>query len=726
MISSRIQELQKLSALRGKNPKTAHFDYDYHYAAINEFPNLPHSLKLAKSMAYAIGNQDVWAYKEDGLGGRIYYDKEKEVITRDPNLDYITSAYKQFKEKVVDYDELIDNQLILNVTDGKGLWCNGHITWLYEKILSLGVTGLKQKFLEALENPKDQQAKEFYEGVVILLDSLLEFNDKHIAEYEKLGNMELADRMKKVPRYACESFKEAVQAYFMQHIVVMRENPFGGNSPGRLDYYLWPYLEKDLANNTITLEEAKEIICELFLRMDERLYNMDVWGEMIVVGGTDEEGNSAVNPLSYIMVEAIMDLNIIHPSVYIRMPANPPKEFMELAAKYIKDGSNRAQIFSDEAIINALTLSGIDYKEATNYASGGCMEIGIQGKHCDFLYCGWQNTAKMLELLVTGGISLKDNKKLKTFKYTKSIVGYDDFEEFYNDYLKVLKEYVHLSFYEMDLFNELAERNRPSYLMSSMIDDCLERGRNLNAGGAKYHDYGTTPMALPDTIDSLYAIKYAIFDHKLCSKEELLTALKINFDGYEKLNYTLTNIPKYGMDEDEINQFASRLISDMCDIHHSYKTRHGGHGKPVILTFIHAAAAKGILGARPSGKKAFTSIAHGVTPNSASMTEGITAAINSCCSIPFNKISGGASTMWDLDPDWANEVIIESLIKTFINKKGQIFQGNATSVAELIAATKNPEEYQHLIVRVGGYSARFINLNPSVQEDVINRFRHKG
>ena len=288
-----------------------------------------------------------------------------------------------------------------------------------------------------------------------------------------------------------------------------------------------------------------------------------------------------------------------------------------------------------------------------------------------------------------------------------------------NDYLKVLKEYIHLSLYEMDVYNELAERNRPSFLISSMIDDCLERGRNLNGGGAKYHDYGTTPMALPDTIDSLYAIKYAIFDNKLCSKDELLFALVNDFEGYEKLRYTLSNIPKYGMDNDEISKFSSMVITDVCDIYHSYKTRHGGKGKPVILTFIHAPAAKGVLGARPSGKKAFSSIAHGITPNSSSMTEGITAAINSCCAIPFDEISGGASTMWDLDPDWANEVIIESLLKTFINKKGQIFQGNTTSVSELIQATKNPDDYQHLIVRVGGYSARFINLNKEIQEALL-------
>ena len=726
MISERIKFIQERCLELGKSGKASHFDYDLHFSANNIYNDLPHGEKLAKSMSYAIANQDIWVYDYDNIGGRIFYNHEKPVDNLCPELDYVSSAYAKLKNEIECYDELVDNQLISILSDGKSLWCNGHISWNYNLILEYGVEGLKDKFLKALEFNDDLNKKEFYQGVIHLLDSLLEFNDKHVDEYIKLGNSELASRMKRVPRYPSLSFKDAVQAFYMQHIVVMRENPFGGNSPGRLDYFLWPYLKRDLDNSIITLEEAKEVIDELFLRIEERLYHYDSWSETIVVGGTNKDGKSAVNPLTYIMVESIIDLKIIHPSLYIRLPENPAKELLELCSKYMISGCNRSQILYDPSIIEAMVKGGIEKEDAINYFCGGCMEIGVQGKNCDFLYGGWQNTAKMLELMITGGISLKTKKRLKSFKMNKGLQNYLTFEEFYNDFIKEAKRLIHLSLYEMDVFNELAAINRPSYLLSSMIDNCLKTGKNLNDGGAKYHDYGSTPMALPDTIDSLYAIKWAIFDKKICDSSELIKALNNNFLGYEKLQSTLKTIPKYGMDDLEVDEFANKVMIDFADIYHSYKTRHGGKGKPIILTFIHAPAASSILGATASGRNANSLIAHGVTPNSNSMTEGITAAINSCCKLPFNEFSGGASTMWDFDSSWVSEEIVRAIIKTFIDNGGQIFQGNTTNVCDLIRAKNNPNEYENLFVRVGGYSARFINLSPSLQEEIISRIRHRS
>ena len=724
MISNRIVELQKECSYRGKNPERTHFDRDYHYAGLNLFSNLNHSLKIAESMAYAISNMDVYVYENDRLGGRTYHFNEEPIEIKCEEFDYLTSAFNKVRDTIDNYPELIKNQLIADLYNGAHLACNGHIGWRYDKILSLGVLGLRKLFEEALDNPKDEKAKEFYEGVIIMLDALLAFNDKHVEAYERLGNFELADRMRNVPRYPCKNFKDAVQAFFMQHIVVMRENPFGGNSPGRLDYFLWPYLKKDLEDGIITLEEAKEIIDELFLRIDERIYEVDIWGETIVVGGTDEEGNSAVNPLTYIMIESIIDLNITHPYVYLRIPNNASHELYELAAKYVKNGYNRAQILNDNAIINSLVNFGVEYKDAVNYMCGGCMEIGIQGKNCDFLYGGFQNTHKMLELLITGGDCLITGKKVDDFNYCKGLVNYNDFDSFYNDYLAVVKKYAYLSFKIMEIFNELAAINRPSYLLSSMIDDCLERGRNLNDDGAKYHNYGTTPIALPDVVDSLYAIKYALFDNKICTALELVEAIKYNFKGYEKLQYKLREIPKFGTDNEEVDNFSNSVVSDVIDIYNSYENRLGGKGNAVILTFIHAPYVASILGARPSGLNANFTIAHGLTPCSSSIKDGITAAINSCCRLPFDKISGGASTMWDFDANWASKEVLTSIIKTFMENNGQMIQGNATNVNELLYAQKNPLDYSHLIVRVGGYSARFINLSNELQNEIINRMRH--
>ena len=156
----------------------------------------------------------------------------------------------------------------------------------------------------------------------------------------------------------------------------------------------------------------------------------------------------------------------------------------------------------------------------------------------------------------------------------------------------------------------------------------------------------------------------------------------------------------------------------------NYRTRWGGKGKPVILTFVYSPIAASILGAAADGRNSGKGVAQGVTPYSASMTKGITAAINSCGRMPFDKFAGGASTMWDFDRAWASEAVVEAILRTFIQKGGQIFQGNTSSVEELRKAQQTPEDYPNLIVRVGGYSARFVTLQKNLQDDIIDRIRH--
>lgn len=716
MISERIKMLEKLCAQRGKAGMPTHFDEDYHSAAQDRFGDLPHGEKLARAMGYAIENQPVFAYEGDRIGGRIYYN-EAPITQKCPALDYRSEGERKFKELYPQADELFRNQLISKVSQG-------HITWFFDRILTHGTEGYRALFEEALKHARDDRAEEFYRGVIIMLDALQAFNDKHIEAYERLGNSELAARMRKVPRYPAETFREAVQAFFMQHIVVMRENPFGGNGPGRLDYYLWPYLDRDLKAGRCTLEEAKEIIDELFLRLDERIYKRDRWVEAIVVGGTYPNGASAVNPLTYIMIESIMDLNITHPSIYVRFPENPPEELVKLSAKFMMSGNNRAQILYDPAVIGALVKNGAPYRDAVEYACGGCMEVGIQGMTSDFLYIGWQNTPKMLELMVTGGQCLVTGNQYTVFQSEKGLAGYSDFESFYRDFIQEAGRITEIFLREQDVYSEIAEKNRPSYLISSMIDNCLASGRNMHAGGAKYHDYGGTHLGLPNVADGLFAIKKAVFDDKLCTADELIAALKADFNGYEKLQAILKNLPKYGMDNEEADAMARRVMSDFSDMYLKYRTRWGGHGKPVILTFIYSPSAAKILGATPDGRNAHQGVAHGVGPACGSMRDGITAAINSCGRIPFDKFSGGASTMWDFDSSWANEQIIEAVLRTFMDKGGQIFQGNTTPLEELIDAKQHPEKYEHLMVRVGGYSARFVNLEPALQDEIIGRMRH--
>lgn len=248
----------------------------------------------------------------------------------------------------------------------------------------------------------------------------------------------------------------------------------------------------------------------------------------------------------------------------------------------------------------------------------------------------------------------------------------------------------------------------------------------MHGGGARYHDYGSTPMGLPNTADYLFAIKKAVFDDHLCTAGELITALKANFEGYADLQKKLRTLPKYGQENAEADDMMAKLCRDVSEIYSSYRTRFGGKGKLIILTFIFGPQAGALLGATADGNPAGKPVAQGVTPQSSSMVKGITAAMNSCAKLPFHIFNGGASTMWDLDCAWATDEMIQSLLLTFFEKGGQIYQGNTTDVESLRKAQETPEEYHQLIVRVGGFSARFVNLDRELQDEIISRVRHAG
>jgi len=701
-----------------KNPPENTFDYDRHRLALNEYKNLEQWEKYARSMAGAILNQPVYIWPEDQIFGHVYYNNAKAVEQKDPDLDEISAYHDRAKAMIPGLMELREYQLFCSGSQG-------HIAWDWNYILKQGTTGLRRRCQQGLLRKKDEESRQFYQGVLILLDALEGWSLKHAEQLELMGRAEEADRCRRVPMEPAKTFREAVQSFFMQYIVVMKENPFGGNSPGRLDYYLWPYLEADLAAGRCTMEEARELIDELMIRIDERIYANDMWVESVVVGGSYPNGASAINPLSYMMIESTMKYDIVHPAIYVRLPDQVPEDFSHLCARYLMSGSNRAQILGDRNVINALVHNGVSESDAVDYYCGGCMEVGVQGRTSDFLFTGFQNLPKLLELFMTDGKCLKTGKRMEAV-HGRSLTEYEDFETFYADFIGETRRICHLNFEYQDILSEGVEKQRPAYLISSMVEDCLARGQNMHGGGARYHDYGAAVLGMPNTADSLYAIKKAVFDDKICTAEEMLAALEADFEGYELLRRKLLAIPKYGQENAEADDMARRVFSDMGEIYESYVNRFGGNGKLVILSFVWAPVAGEILGATPDGRRAGFTVAQGVTPQGMAMTKGITAAINSCTSMPFEVFCGGASTMWDIDSSWASEPLVEALFTTFFDRGGHIFQGNTTDVETLRKAQEHPEDYGEVIVRVGGFSARFVSLNKQLQDDIINRIRHSA
>lgn len=704
--------------------------------------------RQALACAYTLAQAPVLLFDDEQLVGMLY-----QTIPGSGTCDIGGAAFdprwQPFDGSVHVYDRVRRELPDLLPLNGKpnGDWdtaawvagvhvCPGHIGWHYEWVMHDGFTGLLDRITAAVPSA-DAQGREELEGMRIMAEAALAWADRHVAALEARLPQLPADQQaecrrkleicRRVPRHGARSFREAVQAYHLSYLATIFENPHGGNGPGRLDYHLWPYLERDLADGVETLASARELIDELFIRFHERLcFQADGWVETIVVGGCrPEDGGSAVSHLSRLMVESIGALKLSHPSVYIRVPEDAPDAWYEVAACDLREGGNRAQILSDAAIVRAITHRGdIAVEDARMYMCGGCMEVSPQGMNGDLLFCGFFNTPKILELVLNGGRCLNTGNQVLAH-HTRTLAEFADFESLYAAFAAEVTRALHIVFRSMDIGSEEYARWRPRFLLSAQIEDCIARGRVINDGGARYEDYGSTPLGLPNLADSLYAIQRAVFDDAFVSAGDLLTALRANFQGHEALRARLLALPKFGQGHVGADGMVNRVVRTVCDAYDSYRNRFGRRIKPMVMSFVMGPIAGRALGAGADGRLAGTPIAQSLTPQNGAMTQGITTAVQSANAVDLHRFCAGVTSMWDMDPDCATAENLKSILKTFIETGGQMYQGNTTDVETLLKAKAAPEQYPHLMVRIGGFSGRFVACSPELQDEIIARRRHR-
>ncbi len=374
-------------------------------------------------------------------------------------------------------------------------------------------------------------------------------------------------------------------------------------------------------------------------------------------------------------------------------------------------------------MIRALHADGVTLEDAREWMAGGCMEVSSQARNSDLEFAFAHNVPLTLELVLNGARRLNGDERL--IPHDLALPDYADFEELYGAFETELERELSITLERLDIWCETWAEYRPAFLLSSMTHDCLERGRSINDGGVRYPIYGGSGVGIPNVGDSLYAINRAVFDDRICSATELLEALRANFAGHESLRARLLALPKYGQDEPEADAMTDRVLRSFARILHSHETLHGGHVRPVILGFTWVVSFGQQVGATTDGRRAGEPLAHGLSPQSRSMTEGITSAINSATSLSLDLVGGGAGMMWDLDRTWATTETVTDILRTFAKKGGQIFQGNTVDVETLVEAQDHPEDHPALLVRVGGFSARFVSLSRETQDEIIHRHRFR-
>ncbi|MCK5297624.1 MAG: glycyl radical protein [Candidatus Heimdallarchaeota archaeon] len=549
----------------------------------------------------------------------------------------------------------------------------------------------------------------------------------------------IAETCTHVPANAPRTFREALQHYWFIHLGVITElNTWDSFNPGRLDQHLYPFYKKEIDEGTLTKEEAKELLQAFWVKFNNQPAPPKVGVTaaesstytdfcLINLGGLKEDGTNAVNELSYLILDVIEEMRILQPSSMVQISNKTPEEFLIRALKIIKTGFGQPSIFNIDMIIKEMLRVGKSIEDARNGGTSGCVETGAFGKEA-YILTGYFNLMKILEVTLNNGFDPRTKKQIGL--RTGNAEEFKTYKDLFEAFEKQVKHFIDIKIKGNNVIEQLWATLLPSPFLSIIIDDCIAKAKDYNAGGARYNTNYIQGVGLGSITDSLSSIKYNVFDEKQLTMKELLETLSTNFEGEEELRQRfICDTPKYGNDED----YPDALTKDVFELYFNAidgrPTSKGGHYRVIFLpTTVHVYFGS-VVGAMPDGRRATEPLSEGISPVQGSDTKGPTAVLKSASKIDHER-TGGTLLNQKFTPSFfaTDEGInnIAHLVRGYFKLGGHHIQFNVVSADTLREAQKNPLKYRDLIVRVAGYSDYFINLGPKLQDEIIRRTEHSS
>lgn len=590
----------------------------------------------------------------------------------------------------------------------------------------------------------DRQSISFFQAVQIALKGLCAYADnlhakaitlwktEKLPEKKKYYKM-LADICKTVPRKPAQSYHQAINALWITHIGIHAENINMAMSPGRLDQILYPYFIKDLREGVLTIEDAVNITGCLWLKLNDNTNLVpesaeDLFGgagtvQAVTIGGIDKYGNDSVNELTYIILKVTELLCLKDPNVCARYNIEKnSNSYIHRVAEVIHTTKATPALYNDLAAIRTLENQGISTEDARNYAIIGCVELSTGGSSYD------ASASIILNLIAALEMTLYNGKRPVTGDeqigpVTGDVSNFRTYNRFLNAFKKQVSWLINNAIELNELLGKAHQDMLPSPLLSACFDGPMQNGKDLIHGGARYNSSGSTHIGFADMIDSLNAIECAVFVEKKCSFKQLLEAMKNNFEGTRGLHaYLVNKTPKYGTDNHNASKNAEFVIDLLYSEYHTHKNYRGGFYRPAYWTMTNHAGLGRLCAALPSGRKANTVFASGITPSSQT-SKNIAECLHAVSRLNVEHIPGGFALNIKY-PSITSISDIERLaqtIKSYFRMGGLQIQFNILSYETLLDAKNNPDKYPGLLVRVSGYSAYFNDLNDAMKEEIITR-----
>ena len=608
----------------------------------------------------------------------------------------------------------------------------------------------------------------------------LEEAEKCTDPVRKMELLVIAQNCANVPEKGANGFYEACQSFWFVQQLLQIESSGHSISPGRFDQYMYPYYKKDLDSGKITRAQAQELMDCIWVKLNDLNKCRDAASaegfagyslfQNLIAGGQNAEGIDVTNDLSFMSIQASMHVFLPQPSLSVRVWNGTPHEFLIKAAELTRTGIGLPAYYNDEVIIPSLVSRGLTLEDARDYNIIGCVEPQKAGKTEGWHDAAFFNMCRPLELVFSNG---KD-KGAQVGPETGDVEKMETFEEFFHAY-EIQMDYAIKLLVNADNAIDMAHAERcPLPFLSSMVDDCMARGKSVQEGGAVYNFTGPQGFGVANMADSLYAVKQLVFDEKKVTMKELKQALMLNYGkglaqedlaamasdtvsamrssgesvgeaeiaavlktihalsesgevkaNGERILKLIEEVPKFGNDIPEVDAFARKVAYTYTKPLLNYRNPRGGMFQAGLYPVSANVPLGAQTGATPDGRLAHTPVADGVSPSAGKDVNGPTAAANSVARLDHYIASNGTLFNQKFHPSaLSGRRGLENfagLIRSYFDQKGSHMQFNVVSRETLLDAQKHPEQYKHLVVRVAGYSALFTTLSKSLQDDIIRR-----
>ena len=619
------------------------------------------------------------------------------------------------------------------------------------KIYEKGYLDYKQDIQEALDNldymndPKAIDKRNQLNAMSICCDAIIILGERYAKlaremaeqctdEQRKKELLQIAANCDVVPAHKPQTFYQAIQTYWFTHLAVTTElNPWDAYSPGHFDQHLNPFYQKDVEDGILTRDQALELMECLWVKFYNQpappkvgvtLKESGTYTDFanINTGGVTPEGEDGVNDVSYIILDCMDEMKLVQPNSNVQISRKNPQKFLKRACEIAREGWGQPAFYNTEAIIQELMNAGKSLEDARKGGCSGCVETGAFGNEA-YILQGYFNLPKVFELTLFNGLDPMTGKQLgpKTGDPTQ----FKSFDELWDAYTKQIHYFLDIKVRGSNVIESLYAKYMPVPFLSILTNDCIARGEDYNAGGARYNTSVIQGVGTGTIADSLSAVKYNVYDEKNFTMEELLSAMKADFQGYERIyNLVKNKTPKYGNDDDYADGLMKKVFNYFLDDVCARRNMRGGSYRVDMLPTTCHVYFGDVMIASPNGRLAHKPVSEGISPEKGADVNGPTAVIKSCAKMDHLR-TGGTLLNQKFTPEvLAGEEGIDNLanfIRSYFNMDGHHVQFNVVHRETLIDAQNKPEEYRDIIVRVAGYSDYFRNLDKPLQDEIIDR-----